>query len=359
MQTSASMVSKSSGVSAASSPRSASWSQRERATAIRPTLPSAQRMPLSNASSTSANSCACTVTSTGFRNGSPADSDSRTYRPGTRRTSNRPCPSVFTFATPDGSLAASEVVRSWHRRDHFGFVGGLSGERAQGGELLHDDVPVALVAFEAAAGEQERLPPDEGPVALVHGGRHDEVHLGVLVLEEHEDDAVRSRGALARDDEAGNGHRAPVLQMLEVEARQDLGGEMRPEELERMHTHREARRAIVGQHPLPRGLLGEVGDLRRGLERESQLPLRAAGSHTRRTWSQPEPPEELSPWPSKRIACSGRDQSFQRRPVERCTLRQLDHAAEGARALALLDEALSRPLAAGWVTARGSARGRL
>ena len=90
-------------------------------------------------------------------------------------------------------------------RSDLGLPGGLAGERAEGLDLVDEDVLVAADALEAAAGEQERLAADDRAVGLVDGRRDDQVHLAVLVLEQHEDDALGGRGALAGDGEAGDG----------------------------------------------------------------------------------------------------------------------------------------------------------
>ena len=58
------------------------------------------------------------------------------------------------------------------------------------------------IALEAAAREEQRLAADDRAVALVDRRRDDQVHLAVLVLEQHEDDALRGRRALARDRHA-------------------------------------------------------------------------------------------------------------------------------------------------------------
>ena len=69
-------------------------------------------------------------------------------------------------------------------------------------ELGDEQVDVAAVALELAAREQQRLAADDRAVLLVDLRRHDQVRLAVLVLEQHEDDAVRGRRPLARDRHA-------------------------------------------------------------------------------------------------------------------------------------------------------------
>ena len=82
---------------------------------------------------------------------------------------------------------------------HLGEAGQLARERAEALELRDDDVDVPAHLLQAASRREQRLAAHERPVALVHLRRHHEVDETVLVLEQHEDDAVRRHGALARD----------------------------------------------------------------------------------------------------------------------------------------------------------------
>src|SRR4051812_1234574 len=132
------------------------------------------------------------------------------------RTSFMP---VRLIARTDGSLTVAEVMGLRKRRAHLRLAGGLPGERGKRDELVHDHVAIALEALEAAAREKERLAANERPEPLVGLGRDDQVHLAVFVLEQHEDDAVRRRRPLARDDHAGHRDPAPVLDVVEVGAR--------------------------------------------------------------------------------------------------------------------------------------------
>ena len=97
-----------------------------------------------------------------------------------------------------------EVVRCGEGGADLGVVRRLPGERAQALELVDQDVLVAADPLEAAAGKEKRLAADDRSVCLVDGRRDDQVHLAVLVLEEHEHDAVGSRWALAGDRHAGD-----------------------------------------------------------------------------------------------------------------------------------------------------------
>ena len=109
-----------------------------------------------------------------------------------------------------------------HRAHDLGIVGGTASEGSERDELVDDEISVPLPAFEASTCEQERLPANERAEPLVDRRRHDEVHLAVLVLEEHEHDPVRRGGPLAGDHEAGDRDACLVLEMREVEARGHL-----------------------------------------------------------------------------------------------------------------------------------------
>src|SRR5204863_8490526 len=112
-----------------------------------------------------------------------------------------------------------------------------------------------------------------------------------------------------------------------------------------MDADREARRAVVGEHALPGSLLGQVGNLRGRLEGKRQLPLRSLCADARRARSEAEPPEQLPARPAERVAGTRRDESLERRAVERRPLCELHDAAEAVGALTLLDERLRGPLA--------------
>ena len=93
----------------------------------------------------------------------------------------------------------TEVVGGREVAHHFTAFGQLACERPERLEAVDDHVLVAAVALEAAAREHERLAADDRSVPLVDGRRDDQVHVAELVLEQHEDDAVRGRRPLARD----------------------------------------------------------------------------------------------------------------------------------------------------------------
>ncbi len=121
-----------------------------------------------------------------------------------------------------------------------------------------------------------------GAELLVHGRRDDQVHLAELVLEQHEDDAFCGRRPLAGDDHSGHRHLRPVECQRHVMAREDIGRKVRAQELQRVDADRDARRPVVGEHPLPVGRLREHGGLDRRIERQRQLPRLAARPRNRR-----------------------------------------------------------------------------
>ena len=127
----------------------------------------------------------------------------------------------------------------------------------------------------------ERLAADDRAVALVHRRRDDQVHLAVLVLEQHEDDAVRGRGPLSGDGHPRHGHLSAVRCQRTAHGWRGRRREMRAQELHRVHADREARLAVVGEHPLPVGLLRKLGRLGGRVERQRELALLAAASRAR------------------------------------------------------------------------------
>ena len=86
------------------------------------------------------------------------------------------------------------------------------------------DVAVAVGVLEAAAREEQRLAADDAAEAVVHLRRDDQVDLRELVLEQHEDDAVRGRRPLPRDDHPGDGDGRAVRPLCELFRRERSGG---------------------------------------------------------------------------------------------------------------------------------------
>ena len=109
----------------------------------------------------------------------------------------------------DHDSTMPEMVCAGEGGAYLGITGRTTGQRAEALELVDEDVLVAADPLEAAAREQQRLAAHDGAVRLVDGRRDDQVHLAMLVLEQHEDDAVRGRRPLARDGQAGDLERAP------------------------------------------------------------------------------------------------------------------------------------------------------
>src|SRR5829696_3452502 len=184
--------------------------------------------------------------------------------------------STILAASTPAILPVAEMVRVRERRDEIRRAGELACERRQRLELVDEDVLVLLDPFEDSPREDQWLASDDRPVLLVDLRRDDQVHLPVLVFEQHEDDPVRSRRALAGHGHPGHGHPRPVRCQAQVMAGKDTLREVRAHQLHRVDVDREARLAVVGEHLLPLGGLSELGRLRGRVERKSELPLVAA-----------------------------------------------------------------------------------
>ena len=79
-------------------------------------------------------------------------------------------------------------------------------------------------------------------------------------------------------------------------AREHALGQVRAQELERVDADREARAPVVGEHALPRRLLGQLRRLGCRVERQRQLLLLAAAAGNRlRPRNEPELPQQRSP----------------------------------------------------------------
>ena len=85
-----------------------------------------------------------------------------------------------------------------------------------------------------------------------------------------ERDPLRGRRPLPGDHEARHAHTGPVPHLLEVRARQDLLGEIRPHQLHRVLSQRDLRGPVVRQQPLPRRHLPQRRSLA-DLQRKRQL----------------------------------------------------------------------------------------
>src|SRR5207237_4142474 len=105
-------------------------------------------------------------------------------------------PMIGGGCAPFARSAMAEMVRCREGAEDVRVVGAAAGERAEGLELAHDHVPVPAEALELAARQQQGLGSYQRAETLVHGRRHDQVDLPELVLEQHEDDAVRGCGTL-------------------------------------------------------------------------------------------------------------------------------------------------------------------
>src|SRR5207302_4250541 len=104
---------------------------------------------------------------------------------------------------------------------------------------------------------------------------------------------------------------------------------------------REARRAVVGEHPLPHRGVGQVRRLDDRLERKRQLLLLSTRSgHARRTRHEPELPEELAPLQPEAVARTRLGERRKLVPGERRSLRELPDRAVRTIRFALADEGL-------------------
>ena len=155
--------------------------------------------------------------------------------------------------------------------------------------LWTSDVLVPLDPLEDAAREDQRLSADDRPVPLVDLRRDDQVHLAELVLEQHEDDAVRGRRPLAGHGHPGHGHAGPVRCLAQVMAGKDTWREVRAQELHRMHADGEARLAVVGEHLLPLRRLREARASRRSGRAEGRAgaPRRPSRARSRERGTRP------------------------------------------------------------------------
>src|SRR5207244_2199655 len=167
----------------------------------------------------------------------------------TRGTSRR-WPTVWSRSLDTESYGGStvaEMMCAWHRGGRVVAFGHPAGERGQTLEGGDEDVAVLADVFEAAAREQERLAAHDCPVALVDVWRDDQVHLPEVVLEQHEDDAVRRRGTLSRDREARVGNVAPVGSDEQLAAGQRSRRKVRPQDRQGVDADREGRLPVVGE----------------------------------------------------------------------------------------------------------------
>src|SRR5918992_3437669 len=112
-----------------------------------------------------------------------------------------------------------------------------------------------------------------------------------------------------------------------------------------MRADGETRLAVVGEHPLPLGLLAESGSLGRRIERQRELarfagrPGNALGAR-----HEAELPEQHAAI-AEQIACAGCDQGLETVAGKLGALSELDDRPEAPAPLALLDEWLRLVLA--------------
>src|SRR5262245_14381978 len=107
------------------------------------------------------------------------------------------CPRVI-------GLAVSEMMCFRQGRAHLGEAGDLPRERGERLQPVDNDVAVPPHLLESAPGEEQRLAANKRAVALVGARRDNQVDETQLVLQQHEDDSLRCRRALAGDGEPGH-----------------------------------------------------------------------------------------------------------------------------------------------------------
>src|SRR5712692_723550 len=112
-----------------------------------------------------------------------------------------------------------EVVGGGEGRTDLGVVRDTAGERAERLDARDEHVLVAVYPLEAAARKDKWLAADDRAMSLVDRRPDDQVHLAVLVLEQHEDDAVGGRGPLPRDRQARDRDLRAVREAGELGAR--------------------------------------------------------------------------------------------------------------------------------------------
>src|SRR6266542_6217619 len=235
----------------------------------------------------------------------------------------------------------AEVVGAGKAGAHLGLLRDLTRERPQGLEPADEHVLVPLHALEAAVREDQRLAADDPAMALVDARRDDQVDRAELVLDQHEDDAVRRRRPLARDRHPGDRDARAVGGAGQLLRREHALGEVRAEQLQRMYADREVRRPVVGEHLLPDRRLGEIGCRRSRVEWERELALLPTGAgDAARARDETELPKELAPWQAEAVAGAGDDQRLEALLRELRPLGEVADARERAAALTLLDERL-------------------
>ena len=169
-------------------------------------------------------------------------------------------PARSTQAEP--ASAAGQRCPKWCARGRAAPTSSSATRRASAAEGLDradEDVPVLPHPLVAAVREEQRLVADDRPMLLVHVLRDDQVHLAVLVLEQHEHDPVRRGRPLPRDREARVGHGRSVRRTVQLVTRERPRGQVRPQQQQRMDADRQPREAVVGRHPLPAREIPQLG----------------------------------------------------------------------------------------------------
>src|SRR5438105_15623804 len=108
-----------------------------------------------------------------------------------------------------------------------------------------------------------------------------------------------------------------------------------------MDADREARRPVVGEHPLPDGRLGQLGRLSGRTERQGELLLLTArAGNALGTRHEAELPEQPAPRQIEAVARAGHDQRLEAVLRELRPLCEVANALERPAAVALLHDRL-------------------
>ena len=169
--------------------------------------------------------------------------------------------------------------------------------------------------LEAAADEQQRLAADDRAMALVDLGRDDQVHLAELVLEQHEDDSVRGRRALARDRHAGEGDTAAVRRLVQLVAREHPGGRCGRSSVSGCTSTETLVARVVGEHPLPRGQIAAASGVA-AVGSSSSVELLVLALDGLRAEDEAELPEQVAPLPPA-VAGAAAEERLELARVER------------------------------------------
>ena len=215
-----------------------------------------------------------------------------------------------------------EVVRLRQGGAHLGEAGQLAGERAEALEFGHDDVDVPAHLLQAAASREQWLPRTNarwrsytcgGTTRLTRpcSSSSSMKTMPFAVIGRWRAIAIPATVSSQRSARFGSSTVATVSA---------AGG---TQELERMDADREPRPAVVGEHLLPGGLLGQRRRFRRRLQRQRELAR--AATRGLLAGHEAELPEQHAPRLVEAVAGARLDERLEDIAVDR---RPLDEVAE-------------------------------